>query len=139
MSVDPIFSDLVDHIRSHDPRYAAAAYAFVERSVQGAITAVRHQESQGRHITADEIIESVAVTAEAEFGPLAEVVLQDWGIVASADIGNIVYHLIEARIFEAGPNDHPEHFQQTVALFDLIHHLRLPAIESKSPPLDFID
>jgi len=40
-----------------------------------------------------------------QFGLLAATVFEHWGVRSTSDIGDIVYHLIEAGDLEKTPND----------------------------------
>lgn len=123
MLMDPVFSDLITELRTEDPRYADEAYLFVAQAVQNALLAARRVESRARHITASEIVETAGAVAASEYGALAEMVLADWGIKTNTDISNIVYKLIGANVFAAGPDDAPEQFDAATPIVDVIHQL----------------
>src|SRR5690606_34101129 len=68
-----------------------------------------------RHISGAELAEGARALAIDQFGPLARTVLEHWGIHSTADLGEIVFALVEAGILVAEPEDRIEDF---VGLFD---------------------
>ncbi|MBO5689572.1 MAG: hypothetical protein J6S73_06540 [Lentisphaeria bacterium] len=90
-----------------DSSYAAEAYYLVREAVSYAQT----RQDVHRHLTAGELVEALLEYAEKEYGLLAGRVLSEWGLTAPADIGRIVYKLIEAGVLSASPDDSPEDFQ----------------------------
>jgi uncharacterized repeat protein (TIGR04138 family) len=81
-------------ITERDTRYAYEAYPFVLGGVETAVAAL----DEPRHVSGAELCDSLREIALARFGPLAKDVLNFWGIRATADFGNIVFHLVEAGL-----------------------------------------
>jgi uncharacterized repeat protein (TIGR04138 family) len=50
-------------------------------------------------VTASAFAEHFAIIAKAEFGGLARIVLAQWGINTTRDLGRVVFALIEAGVF----------------------------------------
>ena len=73
-------------------RYGAKAYAFVYEAVERAI-----DERRG-DVTGGELLETVRDVALERFGPMAKLVLEEWGVRRTEDVGRVVYDLIEAGI-----------------------------------------
>ncbi len=93
-------------ILAREPRYAEAAYAFVAE----AVTFTIGELPKHRHVSARELLEGTRRYLVREYGPLAEMLLAEWGIRAASDVGRIVYLLIEESLLSASEEDSPEDF-----------------------------
>ena len=89
-----------------DPSYAEDAYYLVRDTVSYALD----KQEVHRHLSARELVEALLEYAIREYGPLARQVLTEWGVTGPADVGRLVYKLIDAGILSASPEDHPEDF-----------------------------
>lgn len=107
MSEAKTLESIVRLLVQADSSYAAEAYFLVRESVSYAQT----RQDVHRHLTAGELVEALLEYAEKEYGLLAGRVLAEWGLTCGADIGRIVYKLIEAGVLSASPEDRPEDFQ----------------------------
>jgi uncharacterized repeat protein (TIGR04138 family) len=94
--------------------YHRNAYVFVMNSVSRAGARLQ----QRRHLSALEVLAEVKSYAISEYGVFFGQILRHWGISKAADIGKIVYLLIEAHILSASPDDNPEDFNTDFDLFD---------------------
>lgn len=104
----------IDKICRHDPRYPKEAYYFIANAV-GFTTA---KLVKSRHVSAIELLQGVRDYAQHEFGAVANMVLNDWGISQACDVGNIVYALIHAELLCASKDDSQESFNIDFALFE---------------------
>lgn len=103
--------DAVTRILRRDPRYARAAYDFVRRALRRAIDAEEPQ-----HVSPRELLFAIRDLARDEFGPLARVVLHDWGVNATEDFGEIVFNLVDEK--ELGKTD-DDRLSDFAAVYDL--------------------
>jgi uncharacterized repeat protein (TIGR04138 family) len=90
-----------------NPRYAEPGYVFV-------LTALHRRLAMldvPRHVSGAEVADAVRALALSRFGPLARTVLEHWGIHATADIGEIVFALVECGILIKQPEDTREDFE----------------------------
>ena len=99
--------NLLAKLREQNPRYSDAAYLFVLSALQHVIEKL----DEPRHITGQELAEGVRDLAIRRFGPMARTVLEHWGIHATADIGSIVYALIDCHVLIKQESDSREDFQ----------------------------
>lgn len=90
-----------------DSSYAAEGYFLVREAVSYAQT----RQEVHRHLTAKELVDALLEYAGKEYGLLAGRVLSEWGLTSPADVGRIVYKLIDAGVLSASPEDSPEDFQ----------------------------
>jgi uncharacterized repeat protein (TIGR04138 family) len=103
-----------------DRRYPVEAYQFVHEALQYATkpaTAVggsekfaAPDESEERHVTGQELCEGIRRYATDQYGLMAKIVLNNWGIYQTSDFGEIVYNLIEVNRMRKSDSDRREHF-----------------------------
>jgi uncharacterized repeat protein (TIGR04138 family) len=86
--------DVLDRLRERYPRYHETAYIFV----LSALHFVLERLDQPRHISGRELAEGVRDLAIDRFGPMARTVLEHWGIQSTADVGHLVFALVECGI-----------------------------------------
>jgi uncharacterized repeat protein (TIGR04138 family) len=107
-------SDLPFHVAIHqavekDPRYPPHAYEFVRDALHAAVKHFRSgQEDQ--HVSGQEVLEGVRIHALTEYGPLAHMLLSQWGLHRGEDVGNVVYNLIDTGYFGRNDGDSLEDF-----------------------------
>ncbi len=98
---------IVREIAASDGRYAPEAYFFVTEAVSYT------QRMLGRkgHVSGRELLEGVRRYALEEFGFLARVVLEGWGVKSTEDIGNIVFNMVNAGLLYRSRDDRIEDFR----------------------------
>jgi uncharacterized repeat protein (TIGR04138 family) len=74
----------------------------------------RRKEEHGgqRHVTGQELCEAVRRFALEQYGYMARTVLANWGIHATADVGELVFNLIRIRQMRKTPHDRREDFHE---------------------------
>ncbi|HSL70413.1 MAG TPA: Minf_1886 family protein [Longimicrobiales bacterium] len=85
---------VLNQLRERHPQFHDTAYLFV----LSALHYVIERLPEPRHISGRELAEGVRDLAIERFGPMARTVLDHWGIHATADVGHIVFALVEAGI-----------------------------------------
>ena len=88
-------------IRERDGRYHERAYVFVLAALEFA----QGRLPARRHLTGGELSWACRDFALEQFGLLAPTVLEYWGINTTADIGRIVFLLIEVGLLAKQDND----------------------------------
>lgn len=101
----------MDRIRLRERRYDERAYLFVLAGLEFC----QQRLEERRHITGQELAESCRDLALERFGVMSKLVLEHWGIRTTADIGNIVFALVDLGMLLSQPNDSPDDF---VDVFD---------------------
>lgn len=96
----------MERIRLRESRYEEQAYLFV----LSALEYTQGKLEARRHISAAELAQSCRDLALDRFGVMSRVVLEKWGINATADIGEIVFTLVELGFLVKQPNDTREEF-----------------------------
>jgi len=111
-----------------DPRYQFEAYQFVrealsfgqdnlgfERKAKKKPLAEpgspKPAKATERHLTGQELCESIRHYALEQYGYMAKVVLNNWGIHSTGDFGEIVYNLIRIGLMKKSESDRREDFE----------------------------
>jgi uncharacterized repeat protein (TIGR04138 family) len=98
---------IMDRIRLKERRYDERAYLFV----LAALEFCQQRLDERRHITGQELAEGCRDLALERFGVMSRLVLEHWGIRSTADIGNIVFALVELGMLLSQPTDTRDDFQ----------------------------
>jgi len=114
MMQDLDFAEIVELIRKEDTRYDRKAYSFVRQGLDHTVKNFKKSDpartQQSQHVSGRELLEGLRTYALDQFGPLAKTVLESWGVHRCADFGEIVFNLIEYRVFSKTENDRREDF-----------------------------
>lgn len=97
---------VMDRIRLRESRYDERAYLFV----LAALEFCQQRLPERRHLTGRELAEGCRDLALARYGVLAREVLGHWGVVGTADLGDIVFALVDVGLLMKQPNDSREDF-----------------------------
>ena len=91
-----------------DGRYHVNAYRFVYEALDYTVK----QLERKRHISGRELLEGIKNLAIEQFGGLAVMVFDVWGVRRTADFGNIVFNLVEAEMMSRSEDDTREDFDE---------------------------
>jgi uncharacterized repeat protein (TIGR04138 family) len=108
MRQDAKFWEAVRQIREADGRFGAEAYLLVMEALDHTMAIL----GEHRHVTAGELLEGFCAHAKRMYGILALAVVQKWGIESGADVGRIVYQLVEAGVLRTQEGDRFEDFDE---------------------------
>jgi uncharacterized repeat protein (TIGR04138 family) len=97
---------IMDQIRLRERRFHEHAYLFVLAALE---FCQAHLEER-RHIGGRELAVSCRDLALDRYGLLARHVLEYWGIRSTADIGDIVFTLVDLNLLISQPSDSREDF-----------------------------
>jgi uncharacterized repeat protein (TIGR04138 family) len=112
-SPHPIFELL-----ERDKRYKLEAYQFVRDALayaqdelkMGQQSETEAEPAADAHLTGQELCHAFQLFALDQFGLMARLVLNDWGVRSTGDIGEIVYNLIEIGLMKKSDTDRREDF-----------------------------
>lgn len=113
------FEDAVDAIVRLHPEYAPDAYVFMRSALDSASRRFGKTDANP-HLSAEELYLGFCAAALEEYGPLAKAVTEHWNITSSADVGAVVYNLIEAGIFGRQEGDTQEQFDNLRPIQDIL-------------------
>ena len=133
------FEDVVKQIRTRDPRYDRDAYLFVRDGLDHTQKTIgRDKDGRPRHVTGQELLEGIRQYALSQFGPMAMMVLEEWGIRCAQDFGEIVFNMIEGGLLAKTEQDSRADFQAGYDFFEAFRKPFLPKDKSLkreiSPP-----
>ncbi len=103
----------IEQIAEDDGRFDVKALKFVFEGLGTTIRQIREleEEQEGpRHIAGDELASGIADLALERWGRLARLVLNQWGVKTTRDIGEIVYLMIANQWMTAQESDTIEDF-----------------------------
>ena len=106
-----------------DGRYAWEAFEFSLEALQHAQRMFGKESPESseqagpeHHVTGRELLEGVCDLARREFGLMAPVVFERWGIRCTGDFGEIIFRLIDASVLYKTDSDKREDFQNVFEL-----------------------
>jgi len=97
---------VMDRIRMRERRFHEQAYLFVLAALEFHQTRL----TERRHISGRELASACRELAIERFGVMARLVLEHWGITCTADIGDVVFALVESELLLSQPGDRREDF-----------------------------
>jgi uncharacterized repeat protein (TIGR04138 family) len=100
-------TETILRIVRRDGRYSPQAYYFIFDALDFTLNRMKKM----RHVTGKELLEGIRQYATEHFGFLARTVLDEWGVRATEDFGNIVFNLVEAGLLSRTDNDTREDFR----------------------------
>ncbi len=101
-----------------DQRYRLEAYQFVREALNYAQEVLQlpcqivqtEKEEKQKHLTGQQLCEAIRIYAIDQYGYLAKLVLNHWGIKETGDFGEIVYNLIRVNQMRKSRTDRREDF-----------------------------
>lgn len=103
-SMNKIFALLT--ILDKDKRYDPEAYSFIMTSLDYTMKKLKRKG----HVTGEELSDGLKDYCLEQFGPLARLVLEKWGIKSTDDFGEIVFNLINSGLLGKQEDDRKEDF-----------------------------
>lgn len=113
------FEEIIGDIVSRHEDYAPDAYDFLRQALDHSAQRFK-QDRKTAHLSAEELYLGVCSLALEEYGPMAKSVLEYWGILASVDVGEIVFRLIEVGVFGKQEGDTINQFYHLPALSTIL-------------------
>ena len=102
-----VFRDeIMDCIRAREPGFTVRAYLFV----LAALEYCQARLPERRYISGRELAGSCRDLALERFGVMSRLVLEHWGVRSTADIGDIVFTLVDLGLLITQPTDRREEF-----------------------------
>jgi uncharacterized repeat protein (TIGR04138 family) len=118
------FEHAVVRITKRDSRFDPHAYYFLKDALDFTVARIATaKEGKARHVSGQELLEGFRDHALEQFGPMALTLLTEWGVMCCADVGQMVFYLIEEQIFGKQESDRPEDFSE---IFDFQEALSAP-------------
>lgn len=137
MNQRPTFDEGVRLCLARDARYPKEAYALVRDALDHAQRrlAARDKRRAIGHLNGPEILDGFRDLALTQFGPMARVVLDTWGLRSTLDVGHIVFNLIEAEVFSKSDEDQVSDFAGVFDFEEAFDAPYRPAAGGTRPPV----
>ncbi len=122
------FEEALELIRAKDPRYDRQAYLFVREALDFTQKKIS-KENRGRirHVSGQELLEGIRDYALSQFGPMTMMVLQEWGVNACADFGDIVFNMVDIGLLAKTEKDSRADFGGGYDFYEAFRRPYLPA------------
>ena len=106
------YNEVLETILVKDSRYPLEAYQFVREGLDYTQHKMARMSGakEPRHVTGRELTDGMRQYALETYGPMARLLLNDWGIHATEDFGEIVFNLVENNLLAKTKNDSREDF-----------------------------
>ena len=106
------YNEVLETILAKDSRYPLEAYQFVREGLDYTQHKMARMTGakEPRHVTGRELTDGMRQYALETYGPMARLLLNDWGIHATEDFGEIVFNLVENNLLAKTKNDSREDF-----------------------------
>jgi uncharacterized repeat protein (TIGR04138 family) len=121
----------IDDVVRSDPRYAYEAYEFLFEALQhtqemlGRTPPANAAPDEDYHVTGPELLAGIRDLALREFGMMARTVFRQWGVDTTADIGELVFNLIEAGLMSKTSDDDRLDFHDVYDLDEALGNYRI--------------
>lgn len=100
------FEEALDQIRTRDARYSRDAYVFVREALDHTQKTIgKDTRGRIRHVSGQELLEGIRDYALSQFGPMTAMVLEEWGIRACQDFGEIVFNMVDIGLLAKTEKD----------------------------------
>lgn len=108
----------ISELLIRDDRYSREAYRFVQEGLEFTV------QRRGRrgHVSGKELLEGIRDLARDRFGLMARTVLNQWGVHATADVGEIVFNLVDAQVMSKQDSDTRADFANVYDFEEVFDH-----------------
>ena len=126
--------EALDRMLLSDHRYHRNAYLFIREALDFTQKMVEKKtKDEVRHVSGQELLAGVRRYALQQFGPMSEMVFNEWGVRKCEDFGEIVFNMVESNLLAKTSNDSREDFKSGYDFFEAFRRPFLPANESPTP------
>src|SRR4051812_40185677 len=109
------FEGELSKILEKDQRYHREAYVFLRHALDHChkllLKSARKKEGVENHVSVAQLLDGIRSYALQEYGPMAMMVPNSWGVEKCEDFGEIVFKMVEFRLLSTTENDTREVFQ----------------------------
>ena len=97
---------LMEQIRLRESRFQEGAFLFVLASLES----LQARLPERRHVDGRELAHAVRHLALERFGVMSRLVLKYWGVRSTADVGDVVFALVDTGLLMSQPGDSRQDF-----------------------------
>jgi uncharacterized repeat protein (TIGR04138 family) len=120
----------LERIIGQDDRYEKDTYLFVMTALSRAMRKLKSP----RHLTGQELLKGIQTEARDQFGPMAALVLEHWGIKNTLDFGHVVFNMVAEGILSKTESDSLEDFKDEQFFENLFDETKGYRFWEASPP-----
>lgn len=102
---------LMEQIRLRESRFHESAFLFVLASLEF----LQARLPERRHVDGKELAHAVRELALERFGLMSRLVLEHWGVRSTADVGDIVFAMVDTGLLMSQPGDSRTDFADVFA------------------------
>jgi uncharacterized repeat protein (TIGR04138 family) len=100
------FEQALELLRAKDPRYGRDAYLFVREALDYTQKSLaKDRRGRIRHVSGQELLQGIREYAVSQYGPMAFMLLEEWGIHACQDFGEIVFNMVDVSLLAKTDKD----------------------------------
>ncbi len=128
------FESTLALVLAKDSRYQRDAYVFVKDALDHTQKiVVKGNKGEMRHVTGQELLIGIRDYALAQFGPMTQMVFEEWGIKCCEDFGEIVFNMVEIGLLGKTEKDSREDFIGGYHFDDAFRKPFLPSTKLAAP------
>jgi uncharacterized repeat protein (TIGR04138 family) len=100
------YDEVLNTILAVDSRFHRDAYHFVREGLDYTQQSIsKQEEGTVRHISGQELLGGMRAHALEQYGPMALMVLNEWGLTRGEDFGEIVFNMVEHELLAKTEDD----------------------------------
>ena len=127
------FEEVLERIVQGDTRYHRQAYFFLREALDHTHKMLgKADKGTIHHVTPGQLVEGIRDYALQQFGPMAMMVLQEWGVRSCEDWGEIVFAMIDHNLLARTEQDKREDFKGHYDFFQTFRQPFYPSATAKS-------
>src|SRR2546430_9872318 len=129
------FEEILAKMLERDRRYDRGAYFFVREALDFTQKVVeKKSKDEVRHVSGQELLAGIRKYALKQFGPMAQMVLSEWGVQTCEDFGELVFNMVESNLLAKTDRDSREDFKNGYDFFQAFRQPFLPAVKEVPAP-----
>lgn len=106
------FDEVLDRLTHQDSRYHREAYLFLREALDHTQKqSIEGKKKEPRHVTGQELLAGLRRYALSQFGPMAKIVLNEWGIHTCQDFGEVVFNMVDHGLLSKTESDSRDDFK----------------------------
>src|SRR2546423_12705392 len=100
------FEERLEQMTRSDPRFNRNAYLFIREALDYTQKMVEKKtKDEVRHVSGQELLGGIRKYALEQFGPMTQMVFDEWGVRTCEDFGEIVFNMVESNLLAKTTND----------------------------------
>jgi uncharacterized repeat protein (TIGR04138 family) len=122
------FDEALAIICGKDVRFAREGYLFVRDALNHTQKEIsKKNRNEVRHVTGQELLAGIRDYALAQYGPMATMLFQEWGIKDCRDFGVMVFNMVDAGWLAKTETDSITDFETGYDFYEAFQKPFLPA------------